>query len=578
MYEKIKKDISQPYYQQNFSHDGQRFVAWYLRNIHLRDLSQTKYDITDGQDDKQIDAIVIDENAQTIYIIQGKFISSGKLDGEPLREVTSSWLQLKDLVRLQETCNEKLKRRLLDVSNALDDEYEIVFELITPAGLTDAAIEDVKSFQEKVAEDEHLPASIQVVDNEELKRRYDLALDKESPIINYRLNLEDDKYISFKISGTSIIIAALSLKECIKFPGIKDGTLFQKNVRQSLGLNNRVNKNIKSTIYSDRHRDFFFFHNGITAICNKMELADNSLILNGLNVVNGCQSLNTILSCSERVKELEDTYIMFRFYEIPQRDRAERISISTNFQTAVKPRDLRSNDKRILNLKRAFEQEYPKGYFITKRGENATADKDKRYVIDMVNLGKYLISWHSQRPNIAYSETKIFDKYFEQLFKREYDPENIQALNFWMQEVMKGWIPENPFGLNESLLAMKAYAPYHQLFAISQCFSVANNQPDRVPKPGATFNRAKEMNIINQIVFMAANSLNFALETAANEPQPSNRVFSPQNWIKTKSCLSGITAAIRMQIMMQSNISGNADLKNALIIPTDEFEYRWQAD
>lgn len=228
MYDKIKKDILQPYYQQNFSHDGQRFVAWYLRNIHLRDLSQTKYDITDGQDDKQIDAIVIDENAQTIYIIQGKFISNGKVDGEPLREVTSSWLQLKDLVRLQETCNEKLKRRLLDVSNALDDEYEIVFELITPAGLTDAAIEDVKSFQEKVAKDEQLPASIQIVDNEELKRRYDLALDKESPIINYRLNLEDDKYISFKISGTSIIIAALSLKECIKFPGIKDGTLFQK--------------------------------------------------------------------------------------------------------------------------------------------------------------------------------------------------------------------------------------------------------------------------------------------------------------------------------------------------------------
>lgn len=578
MYEKIKKDISQPYYQQNFSNDGQRFVAWYLRNIHLRDLNQTKYDITDGQDDKQIDAIVIDENTQTIYIIQGKFISSGKVDGEPLREVTSSWLQLKDIVRLQETCNEKLKRRLLDVSNALDDEYEIVFELITPAGLTDTAIDDVKSFQEKVAEDEQLPASIQVVDNEELKRRYDLALDKESPIINYRLNLEDDKYISFKISGTSIIIAALSLKECIKFPGIKDGTLFQKNVRQSLGLNNRVNKNIKSTIYSDRHRDFFFFHNGITAICNKMELADNSLILNGLNVVNGCQSLNTILSCSEKVKELEDTYIMFRFYEIPQRDRAERISISTNFQTAVKPRDLRSNDKRILNLKHAFEQEYQKGYFITKRGENATADKDKRYVIDMVNLGKYLISWHSQRPNIAYSETKIFDKYFEQLFKREYSPENIQALNFWMQEVMKGWVPENPFGLNESLLAMKAYAPYHQLFAISQCFSVANNQRDRVPKPGATFNRAKEMNIINQIVFMSANSLNFALQTAANEPQPSNRVFSPQNWIKTKSCLSGITAAISMQLMMQTSISGNAELKNALIIPTDEFEYRWQAD
>ena len=147
-----------------------------------------------------------------------------------------------------------------------------------------------------------------------------------------------------------------------------------------------------------------------------------------------------------------------------------------------------------------------------------------------------------------------------------------------MQKVMKGWIPENPFGLNESLLAMKAYAPYHQLFAISQYFSIASNQIDRVPNPCATFTRAKEMNIISQVVSMAANSLTYALEIAANEPQPSNRVFSPQNWIKTKSCLSGITAAIKMQIMMQSSIAGNNELKNALMIPANEFEYRWQAD
>lgn len=40
-------------------------------------------------------------------------------------------------------------------------------------------------------------------------------------------------------------IAAISLKDCVKIPGIKDGTLFQKNVRQSLGLSNAVNKGIK---------------------------------------------------------------------------------------------------------------------------------------------------------------------------------------------------------------------------------------------------------------------------------------------------------------------------------------------
>jgi len=578
MYEKIKDEIKQGYYQQNFSNDGQRFVAWYLRNIHLRDLNQTKYDITDGADDKQIDAIVIDDNSSTIYIIQGKFIGANKADAEPLREVLSSWVQLKNLVKLQETGNEKLRRRLVDVSTALDDDYEVVFELITTANLTSSAKEDLKRFQEQLARDEELAASLTIVDNEELKRRYDLALERESPVINFTLNLENDNYVSMEIAGTQAIIAAIPLKKCIDFPGIKEGTIFQKNVRQSLGLNNRVNKSIKSTIYSDRHRDFFFYHNGITAICNKMELNGNRLILKGLSVVNGCQSLNTILACSERVKELEETYIMFRFYEIPQRDRADKISISTNFQTAVKPRDLRSNDKRVLNLKRLFEQKYPQGYFITKRGEDAQPTKDKRYVIDLVDLGKYLISWHSQRPNIAYSETKIFDKYFEQLFKREYDPENIQALNFWMQEIMKGWVSENPFGLNESLLAMKAYAPYHQLYAISQCFSVGSNQSDRVPKPNATYNKAKKDGMIDRIVNMAANSLNFALETAANEPQPANRVFSPQNWIKTKSCLAGITTAVRMQLMMLSNVPGGKELKDSLALSNEEFEYRWAAD
>ena len=48
MYKQICQDIIQDYYQQNFSNDGQRFVAWYLRNIHLRDPIQARDDITDG--------------------------------------------------------------------------------------------------------------------------------------------------------------------------------------------------------------------------------------------------------------------------------------------------------------------------------------------------------------------------------------------------------------------------------------------------------------------------------------------------------------------------------------------------
>ena len=584
MYQKITEEIKEKFYQQNFPNDGQRFVAWYLRNVHLRDMNETKDDMTDGADDKQIDAVFIDDNQQTIYIIQGKFIGNGSVDGEPLREVLSSWVQLKDLVRLQEVGNPKLKRKLSEVAKALEDEYEIEFELITTGELTEAAKKDLATFQAQLvelSENNDFYAGIKVIDSNELKRRYDIALEKDNPTINHSLDLSNSKALQVEISGNKVVIAAIPLKECIKFPGIKDGTLFQKNVRQSLGLSNRVNKGIKSTIYSDNHKDFFFYHNGITAICNKLSLKDNILKLQGFSVVNGCQSLTTILNCSEKVKQLDETFILFRFYEIPQRERGDKISVNTNSQSAVKPRDLRSNDKRVLNIKKSFEQKYPEGYFVTKRGESPPASKDKDKVIDLVNLGKYLISWHSQRPNIAYSETKIFDKYFEQLFKKDYSPEKAQALNIWMQKIWLRWCKDNPLGLNESLLVMRAYAPYHHLYAISVCFGVSNSMPmESVPDPSITINNAADTGLMDQIVDLAGRSLNFALESAANEPQPSNRVFSPQNWIKTKSCLAGIRAAVSQSLnmlpMMNQEIANK--IKDGLKMEREQFEARWTAD
>lgn len=92
-----------------------------------------------------------------------------------------------------------------------------------------------------------------------------------------------------EIAGTPVLIAVLPLRECIKLPGITDGTLFQK-MRQSLGSNNAVNKGIRSSILGDKRSDFFFFHNGVTALCNKMQMEGDTLSLSGLSIVNGCQS------------------------------------------------------------------------------------------------------------------------------------------------------------------------------------------------------------------------------------------------------------------------------------------------
>ncbi|MFG1351161.1 AIPR family protein [Xanthobacter autotrophicus] len=586
MYEFIKTQIGSNYFQQRFANDGQRFVAWYLRNILFRDMNETRDDITDGADDKQIDAIVIDDDRALVHIVQGKFIQGGVVDAEPLREVLSSWIQIKDLARLQNVANGKLQRRLSELAVALDEDYEVSFELITTGTLTQAAQHDLEAFQQELArlsENNNFDATIHVIGEDELRRRYDYALETDNPSINYKLPLTGVKYIYQEVAGTPVLIATLPLKDCIKFPGIKDGTLFQKNVRQSLGSSNVVNKGIRGTILGDKKSDFFFFHNGVTALCSKMQIDGDVLILSGLSVVNGCQSLNTILSCSETVKKLDDAFILFRIYEIPQRDRADKISIYTNLQSAVKARDLRSNDKRVLAIKKAYELKYPSGYFISKRGESAPADRDKTQVVELSGFAKNLIAWHSQRPNLSYGETKIFDKYFETLFRnKDYAPENVLALNAWMNEVLKTWVSANPLNMNETLLAMRAYAPYHHLYAVCMCFSISNNQSEKVPSPSKAYAAASDAGMVQELVKVAGISLNMALEAAANEPQPANRVFSPQNWVKTKSCLSGINGAVRNYFNMLPMMPGGGEIKQKLSAATrlgpEAFEYRWSAD
>ena len=582
MYEKIKNDISQEYYVKNYPNDGQRFVAWYLRNIHNLDTFEAKACITDGAGEKQIDAVYIDDQSSTIYIIQGKFYKGDTVDAEPLREVTSSWIQIKNLAKLQEAANEKLQAKISEIATALEDDYEVCFELITTSGLTDSAKSDLAAFQAEFAESETLSTNIVLVDNETLQARYDEALNRNRPYINYEFSIEQGKYMEMQIGATRAVIAAIPLKECIKIPGIKDGTLFRKNVRQSLGTGNKVNKGIARTLRNNPE-EFFFLHNGITAICSSIKIINATMSVKELNVVNGCQSLSTIYNCSESVRNVSDAYIMFRFYEISNAERADEISTCTNSQSAVKARDLRSNDKYVLAMKKAYEQHFTNGYFITKRGENADPVKyNTAHIVDLTSLGKQLIAWHSQRPTISYSESRIFDKYFEQLFHREYSPEKVQALSDLYKEVYKNWGNDNPLGLNEALIALKAYAPYHHLFAVSVLFCEINKMQDLVPNPAVAMQKLKDNDLLDTVIELAGQCLNMGFEIALDDASQNHKVFSPPNWTKAKASLRDIRTAVKQYLMTVRMTPGGEDildkLNTGLKMSNDDFESRWSAD
>jgi hypothetical protein len=580
MLDLIEREIaSDSYYTQNFPNEGQRFVAWYLRRVLLRSLEETRQEITDGANDKQIDAVVVDDDSRKITVVQGKFIKSSLVDAEPLREVLSAWLRLQDLDSLQKDANDRLRERLEAVRRAIDDEYELEFELLTTGTLTEAATADLEAFALKMGNFEDFPVSLELVNLDVLRTRLAEAEAKELPSIKHEFPLTKGRYFRMDVRGTRSIIAALPLKDCLTIPGISDGRLFRKNVRQSLGQSNKVNKGLRQTLEGERIHDFFFYHNGITALCKSFTLNEESgsLAVEDLSIVNGCQSLTTIKSCSQAIRKQgqDDGSILFRFYEIPQRDLADRISIYTNSQSAVKARDLRSNDKAMIALKRAYESVYRDGFFITQRGAHRPAGSDAEKTIDCSAFGKAIMAWQCQRPNISYNERRLFDEYYKLLFRPDYDPPSMLALQAWMNAIDRAW-PN--LQLNAALKAGKSYVQFHLLYAVSALVAHASGQSDKVPFPKATLELAQRH--AAEVLPLAVNCLNKAMDQAVTQAQLTpNKVFSPQNWCKTVSCVQGTTLVASTIVSMMPGLgAGAAELASKLTVKSDAFGLRWSAE
>ena len=452
-----------------------------------------------------------------------------------------------------------------------------MFELVTTGSLTSAAQSDWETFQNQIAEFEHPESSITLVDSATIKARWDEALTQELPKLNHTFTLQGGRYLSLEIGGVKTVLAAVPLSECAKIPGIGDGRLFRKNVRQSLGLTNRINRGIKQTIQSDTPQYFFLFHNGITTLCEKLTIdeAKHQLVLNGMSVVNGCQSLTTILACSEKAKGNTNSYVLFRFYEIPQKDLADKISIYTNSQSAVKARDLRSNDKRVIAIKRAYEARYPLGLFIAQRGEKRLGDKAQDQTVDIVDLARSLAAWHLRMPIIAGNENRLFDKHFEQLFRPDYPPEDIDALNRWSRQIDALW-NSGTLNLNDQLLAIRAQAKHQLLYAVQLSFCAASKQLDKIPTPSATLEAFTAS--ADAIITNAAVGFENAFQSAFQEYAASDKVFSPQNWLKSKDSLTKTQASISMLINMLQNMPGGAALKATLTLKPELFGLRWSSD
>jgi AIPR protein len=384
------------------------FLNWFLEHIYRLGQVAAEDAICDKSNDRGIDGIYVDENQLEIHVLQSKTKQNGTIGDKDLREFSGTLNQLRTPDALDAFLAGKVDQEIKDkivklgLRGLLEKNFTLRGVFVTNVPI-DANGQDVINSDPSI-----------------------IGYDRRVIVRNYvDLNVEGgikQKY-TFSIDGKPLVFQAGTLakvlvlfadgKELAAMPGIADGSLFELNVRLPLG-STKVNKAIRESIEQQfQHVKFPLFHNGITVLAEKIGVENGVVTIENFVVVNGAQSLKQFNNAEKKVSS--DLKVLTRIIEIGgNTDLAREISINSNNQNGIKPRDLRSNDAVQVRLQAEFEKLGFEGYsFDVKRGEQGAGN-----TVSNEYAGKLLLAFDLDEPWSCHQTYKVFDEKYAEIFAR----------------------------------------------------------------------------------------------------------------------------------------------------------------
>lgn len=219
--------------------------------------------------------------------------------------------------------------------------------------------------------------------------------------------------------GTRIALAPVAAQDLVRLPGIPDRSLFSMNVRYGAGRT-RINRELEeATTEREEHPHFLAFHNGITLLTRTFAVEEDGRVmtLDGIAVVNGCQSL---LALSSRSEELTPALkLPVRVVAVGGNAQlAEQITYRSNNQNPINMRDQHSNDPIQRELQGQFRAEYDQvAYYQIKVGE-VYAKALGMVEIDNGHAAQLIMAFWAERPWEAVRKVKLFDESYGVVFSR----------------------------------------------------------------------------------------------------------------------------------------------------------------
>lgn len=435
--------------------------------------------ITDGANDRGIDAVYVDDEKSIVHLFQFKHTPEFKKSNNnfPSNEIDKILSFVADLLSkqksMQKNCNPILWSKVQDIWELADKEvpqFEIhlcgnMKELVsTELDRLNAALKPYRNFQVRVYTIESIVS---------------LILEKQRKSVNGEVRLIAREYferVDGNIKGLIATLPAIELIQLITDKQNPDTVLtevFDDNVRIYLGTKkNTINQKIlNSALNQSSH--FWYLNNGITITCSSFEYIPGAyspvVKLVDYQIVNGGQTSNALFEAYKIDKEkLSDVLVLVRIYETKKREISQAIAESTNSQTPIKSRDLHSNDE----IQRKLADEFASmGYYYESK-TNLYKDKEKQKRVDALAAGQAYLAYYLAFPEVAKKERgRVFGNMYELIFNSEINARKlltplevflpIEAKKQHIQSLMRKSKPIDP------RLEIIVDANYHVLYTVS---------------------------------------------------------------------------------------------------------------
>lgn len=369
------------------------FIHLYLKaKFGLENFKEREEFVTDGKYDGGLDAYYIDENQETIYLIQSKFrktslnFEKSEITVKELlsMEITSI-LKGKERDSNGDPFNSKIKSFQQKISK-LKDRVKYDKKVIILANLTSVNNTKIKKLidnndyeifdYKKTYSDLVFPLCTGMLfEPEEIIIKIDLK---------HKSKYELKQKIHTKFGDYNVIITFVPTYEIGKVLNKYKNSILVYNPRNYLSFKrNAVNTQIKDSIIKRTSNDFALLNNGITILADFAKTTDDydedegELIIQNPQIINGGQTaytlseiykLNTDQSKNLLTNKEVLVKIIFNQNQNFNNEFIKMISTATNLQTKVGEADQRSNDNIQKNIQSELYNKY-EYFYERKKGE-----------------------------------------------------------------------------------------------------------------------------------------------------------------------------------------------------------------